>query len=268
MKCLNVIVFYDNQEEVQKYIQEVATIGNDKVDICVVVNSDKYNKVPEMIQNLKKAEISNFKIIDYGENVGYLNTLLKTIKEIEISEYKYYILSNTDIHYLSEDFFEKLLSKKYGEDIACIAPNVYNTCSCSYANPHYIERTSKKKFERLVKIFSYPRIGKLYLQLASMRARGTKDKELPSCYVYSPHGCYMIFSVDFISKLMGYEYGVKMYSEEACIGELLRKYEKKCFYDCEIRVEHEESTVTGKMNYRKRFSEWKKSIQYILDTFY
>lgn len=268
MKCLNVIVFYDNQEEVQNYIQEVAEIGKEIVDICIVVNSDKNDCVPQMIENLNKKNIHNYKVVNYGENIGYLNPLLKTIQKIEISEYQYYILSNTDIHYLTKDFFRKLISKKYESDIACIAPSVFNTASSSYGNPHYLERTSKQKFQRLARIFAYPGIAKWYLRLAAIRASGTKKEELPSCYVYSPHGCYMIFTQDFITKIAGYEYGVKMYSEEACIGELVRKYGKKCFYDCEIKVEHQESTVTGKMDYKKRFLEWKKSIEYILETFY
>ena len=109
MKCLNVVAFYENAEEVQKYIEEVVEVSDGKVDICVVVNSDKSDKVQEMVKNLIAKGISSYSIKNYGENVGYLNSLLKAMKDIDVSQYRYYILSNTDIHYLSKDFFDKLI---------------------------------------------------------------------------------------------------------------------------------------------------------------
>ena len=68
--------------------------------------------------------------------------------------------------------------------------------------------------------------------------------------------------------IVGYEYGVKMYSEESAIGELLIRNGMKCFYDASIGVIHQESTVTGNIDYKKRFNAWRDSLQYILSEFY
>lgn len=57
-------------------------------------------------------------------------------------------------------------------------------------------------------LFSSPILGKLYLKLAEMRSKKhSKNDEEDSCYVYSPHGCFMIFTKDFIQKIDGYLYG-------------------------------------------------------------
>ena len=268
MKCLNTIVFYDNCEEVEKYILNVVSIANGMVDIIVVVNSDKYNQVENMATRLRANNIDCFQIFNYGENVGYLNTMLITIKRIDISPYDFVILSNTDIFYDTKVFFQKLALNSYEKDVGCIAPSVFATRSNSYSNPHYYERISKAKLKRLVRIFKFPLMGKIYLKLAKLKAEKKRKNKQESCYVYSPHGCYMIFTKDFVKCILGYEYGVKMYSEESVIGELLRKYEKKCYYDSSISVVHQESSVTGRINYKKRFSMWRQSLEYIITEFY
>lgn len=268
MKVLNTIVYYENKKEVENYISEVASIAGGLVDIALVVNSDKDKQVSVLENDLKEKEITCFQVIDYGENIGYLNTMLRTLKRVDVDRYDYVILSNTDIHYETVDFFQRLEKKDYGKDIGCIAPCVFATQSNSYSNPHYSERIPKEKLERLVRIFRYPLIGKWYLKLAGFKAGRTRAEKKPSCFVYSPHGCYMIFTKEFIKSIVGYEYGVKMYSEESAVGELLIRNGMRCFYDDSISVIHQESSVTGKINYKRRFAAWRESLEYILKEFY
>lgn len=268
MKCLNIIIFYENRKEVENYILEVESIAGEMVDIVLVVNSDIDRQVENMTMELRKKGIDCFRVINFGDNIGYLNAMLKTIKQVNIDPYDYVILSNTDIHYDKKDFFQKLAEKRYPKYVGCIAPCVFATQSNSYANPHYLKRISKGKLERIACIFKYPLLGKWYLRLAELKARIARTGMMKSCFVYSPHGCYMIFTKVFIEKIVGYEYGVKMYSEESAIGELLQRSKLRCFYDDSISVIHRESSVTGKLDYRRRFAAWRESLEYILKEFY
>lgn len=267
-KCLNIIVYYDNDEEVKKYIYQVASFAMGKVDIALVINKDEKKLASKLIAEIKEKLSISVNVYNYGENVGYLNAMLKIVASRDVDEYSYLILSNTDIIYNDNKFFEILLHEEYESKIGCIAPNVFSAKTNSYSNPHYKERISCKKIKRNIKIFTYPRLAKVYLELANLKAKKIRKKEEESCYVYSPHGCYMIFTNSFISKISGYIYGVKLYSEESCIGELLRKSNMKCFYDSRLKLVHDESAVTGKINYKKRFMLWKESLEYILDEFY
>ena len=52
MKVLNTIVFYENREEVENYISEVAAIADGMVDIALVVNSDKQRQVRKMVNRV------------------------------------------------------------------------------------------------------------------------------------------------------------------------------------------------------------------------
>lgn len=268
MKCLNVIIYYDNKNEVQEYISRVCNIGKEYVDIALVINKNTLEELGEMIETLHRDGCDNFKIYDYGRNVGYLNALLYTIRDINIDEYQYIILSNTDIRYSDEHFFVKLQSAEYPPEVGCIAPSVYVPYRDSYSNPHYVERVPREKLKTLVKIFTHPWIAKQYLKLSGIKSKGVRRVKQESQYVYSPHGCYMVFSSAFIQRIKGFEYGVLMYSEESCIGELLTRNGMKCYYDSTIEVEHLISSVTGKINYKKRFNAWKDSIIYILNEFY
>lgn len=266
-KILNVIVYYNNKNEVEGYIDQVLKIGKDKVEVALVVNKDdkklsnnlqsKYNEIGETVH-----------LFDFEENVGYLNALMKVTKVVNPLNYEYIILSNTDIEYKDSQFFNSLLVKNYSKKIGCIAPSVYSTETRSFSNPHYRTRISRKKLERLKVIFSQPLLGKLYLWLSNFKAKIVSSKELSSTEVYSPHGCYMIFTSSFINDIRYYEYGVKLYSEESCIGELLLRHGYSCFYDSTLKVDHTESAVTGKMNLNDRFSYWAESISYILSEFY
>lgn len=245
-----------------EYISEVTQISDGTVDVAVVINKNTHK------DNLEDLCTACGKLVDYGENVGYLNSMLRYIRENDVSQYDYIILSNTDIHYEMKSFFSRLAENRYNPDIGCIAPSVFSTMTQSYQNPHYVERIPKEKFKRLARIFSHPSLGLLYLRLSEWKAKGETSEKKSSCYVYSPNGSYMIFTKEFIARIKGYEYGVKLYSEESCIGELLCKNGLRCFYDESIEVIHEESTVTGKINYRERFAAWRESIEYILHEFY
>ena len=266
MKCLNVIVYYNNPNEVKEYIENCYDCGKDKVDIFVVINEDINNEAKGLLTNLQK-KYKTLKFVDYKENVGYLNSLLNVIKSINLDEYKYFILSNTDITYNNENFFEYLLNYNYQSNIGCIAPSVYSTNTKSYSNPHYMKRIPKAKLILLSSIYKFASVGKLYIKLGEIKNK-KNVKEKNSCFVYSPHGCYMIFSNSFIKKIRDFKYGVKLYSEESCVGELLLREKMKCFFDNKLKVKHNESTVTGKIDYRLRFKYWKESIDYILKEFY
>ena len=268
MKCLNVIVYYENPEEVREYILETLSIGHGMVDILVVVNRDEAQKAAPLIKELGRDGKGQVRTADYGGNVGYLNALLKSMQTIDPAAYDYVILSNTDIHYETRDLFQILSERDYPADVGCIAPSVFNTQSKSYSNPHYMERVPKEKLERLIRIFQNPTLAGMYLKLAGLKSGRTKAEKKPSCYVYSPHGCYMIFTGDFLSRIRGYEYGVKMYSEESAVGELLRRNGLRCYYDDGMEVIHQESSVTGSMNSRARFQAWRDSLIYIVQEFY
>lgn len=264
-KILNVIVFYDNYDEIYSYLEQINNISNNIVDIALVVNRDTFNKI-DMLKSEYNSRIKLF-IYDFDENVGYLNAYLKVINIIDTTKYKFTILSNTDIIY-SHDFYNKLINKSYDEDIGCIAPSIFSTKTNSFSNPHYVKRIKKNKLRLLTFIYSSVILSNLYMKLSYKKASTKKNCEIESCYVYSPHGSFMIYSNKFTNYLKGDIYGVKMYSEESYIGEKLRLNNLRCFYDSSLKLTHNESSVTSTLENKQRFTYIKESLIYIMKTFY
>lgn len=243
-KCLNILVLYDNGDEVCQYIENVLRNGKKNVDFLLVVNKDKQH-ARHLIENRYRKNI--IKIIDYGENVGYLNSLLLTLPNIDIDSYKYIILSNTDIAYKTEDFFGKLLSKIYDVNIGCIVPDVFSPLTKCHSNPHYKYRLTPQKIRRNIFIFSHPILARCYFKLSEYRSIRIKKKKENSSVVYAPHGCYMIFTKQFAKFLKGKKYSGCLYTEEGCIAEYLLQDKKVCFYDSSLEVVHYEHGTTGKL---------------------
>lgn len=268
MKCLNVIVFYNNYNDIIEYIEEVSLVGKNFVDIAIVINSDKFGDLRRLKEYISSYHTTNIQLYDFKENVGYLNAFLSVVKVVNIDEYDFLILSNTDISYRDKAFFEVLSKAHYDKEIGCIAPSVYAMKNDTFSNPHYLERIPQRKLRLLEKIFSFPRFARFYLWLAGYKGKAKKGREKPSCFVYSPHGCYMIFTRLFVKCIRNYLYGAVLYSEESAVGELLLKNNLKCYYDSTLKITHNESEVTGKIDYKARFKLWRESITYILREFY
>ncbi len=265
-KCLNFIIFYDNYDEVESYLTSLNNVANNKVDVCIVVNKDTNKKAENLLQK-KYNNIANIEMKDYGDNIGYLNAMIRSMPE-NVDDYKYFILSNTDIEYVTSDFFDTLVDNVYNNEIGCIAPSVFSFLTQSYSNPHYLERISKSQMQRNIFIFKHPIIAKPYFWLAGMKEHTKDSSEKESCEVYSPHGCYMIFSKEFAQYISQRPYGVKMYSEESYVGEMLLRAGKKCYYDSTIKVNHIESAVTSSLGIKNKSKMFAESLQYIYDEFY
>ena len=264
-KCLNIIILYDNYDEVKKYISDAYQHSNGLVDFILVINKDTQKKANQLLKEFPHISLC---IKDYHENIGYLNALLYSLDEISIFNYKYIILSNTDITYETSNFYEQLINKEYDENIGCIAPDVYSTLTNSHSNPHYKDRLSKKRLQRSAYIFSHPVLVPIYMKLSEVKAKKNKEKKMDSCYVYCAHGCFMILTSKFASKLKGKRYAVKMYCEEGWIAGNLRNNGMKCFYDSSLIISHNEHTTTDKLGRRRQAKLFSEALKNEINEFY
>lgn len=64
------------------------------------------------------------------------------------------------------------------------------------------------------------------------------------------------------------EFEALMYSEELYVAEILRLYNKKCFYDSSIEILHESETSTGNLNFKNKLNYKLESMKFIREKFY
>lgn len=268
-KISNIIIFYDNFEDVIGYLNELSNQSISKnIYITIVMNKysqdDKY-KLEKKISDYN----SNIEILYPADNLGYLNGLLYGYKnsKFDLKKMKWIIFSNTDISFNNNFLFSEFLNKRYDDDIFCIAPSVYNPISKSYSNPQYTVRHTKKSINRRIRIFKHPKIASLYLKLARYKDMTINKQKKESCFVYSAHGCFFFLNNKFLNSL-DKDYMSLLYSEEAFIAEEIRLRNGRIYYEDSIEIYHNESQVTGKMKIKDRANHIAKSLERIRDEYF
>ena len=177
------------------------------------------------------------------------------------------VMSNTDISYSKNNFFNNFFDNKYSENTWCIGPSIYSPSKNSFDNPILFERRSVKVINFLIFIFSHQYIAKLYSMLSKMKAKNRKTNP-NSQNVYEVHGCYFIIRNEFAEVIKEKGFGPFMFSEEAYIAELARSSSKLIYYENDIEIVHNEHTITSKLNSKKKFNYFAESLLYIKTEFY
>ncbi|MGL4861777.1 MAG: glycosyltransferase family 2 protein [Cetobacterium sp.] len=271
-KILICIVNFNNSNEVLDYIDEVKNQKiNEKIKIMITDNSTIFQEKIKLKEKIKEIREIDITILETKENLGYLNGLFLGVKKFH-NKYKYcpewIVFSNTDIKFKNLEFFQKLLSTKYNKDIYCIAPSVYSTKTNSYQNPHYIERISEKKLQKLIFISSCSFLFGIYSKLADFKAKISKKEKRKSQNVYAAHGCFFVLSNKYFENDKNPHYGAFLYSEEAYIAETILKKNGVIFYDESLQIIHKENSTTSLLGNFKRAKYINKSLIYIYDKFY
>ncbi len=270
IKLLNIVLLYSNEEEVIEYAKKLCSQSiSDNISLIIVIN-----KAGDMTEENFKDSFKEIGIKTYfynpGRNLGYLNGLIygynQYVKMHESPEW--IVMSNTDISFSDNSFFEKFCNKKYNDDIWLIGPSIYSLENKSYDNPQYKQRHTLKSLNKRIFIFKNPLLSYYYLKMANIKAKFKKKEKQESQYSYSVHGSFFFVNLNFMEVLKTKEYGPLMYSEEAYLAEIVRLNNKKCYYESDIEVIHTASTVTGKLEIKKRARYIQESLEYIKKEFY
>ena len=270
MVLLNSIIFYDNYFEIVKYVDSVMSLpSTENLYIAVTVNKCENEDVSKINEHFRMYK--NVFVYFPNCNLGYMNGLIYGydcfVKETKI-EPNYVIMSNTDIVYKDHLFFAKLNEKKYNRDVWLIGPSVYANNRKCYDNPVSYKRYKKRKLKRIIAFTSIPVVRSLYVFLSDYKARLLKRPEEKSSYVYEVHGCYFIVKNDFAKYMVEHKYGMLLYSEESYLAEEVYHNKKRTYYDSDLKIIHDEHTVTGRLK-RKRIARYvSSSLKYILKTYY
>ena len=270
-KLLNIVIDYENETEVINYATQLSKLKNKEfLCIVVVINKSQLESFDEFINSLENLNI-DFKVYFPSKNLGYLNGAIFGyecyIKETG-STPSWILISNTDISYIDDSFFENFSHNKYEDDIWVVGPSVYSPMTKSYSNPQYKERYSHQLLDRNIFIFSHPILAYLFVQGSKIKSRYFKRNKKSSCYVFSVHGCFFFIKNELANYLVNNPYKAILYSEEAYISNIVYKIGKKSFYDSSLEIIHHENTVTKLIGIKQRSKYIVDSLNVIKDEFY
>lgn len=252
-RLLNSIICYNNSAEIVEYVKKLAKLNkSDLIAVSVVINDDSTNK-SELEAQLKDLGVE-FLVTKPAKNLGYLNGMVEGVKQY-LLEYpntiKWIIMSNTDITYPDANFIDKFFSKIYENDVWCVGPSVFVPHKNAFDNPVCIERRSLFNVNKIIIVHSIPFLRIIYQWASCLKTKLVKTEECESGYVYEVHGCYFIINIELYKKIVENPYKSFMYSEEAFIAETVYHNNKRIYFDSNLKVEHNEHSVTSTLKLAK-----------------
>lgn len=268
-KILNIVVCYENENEILEYIKKLELQDSfDKIDLGIVVNKYGQYTKEEFNHAVNKTNL-NVNIIEPSKNLGYINGFLYGFNSYLGTNmlYKYIILSNTDIDFIDSTFYNTLLTRSYDERVWCIGPSIYSTKTKSFQNPVCSNKRPKWKIQLLSIIFSLRIIGKMYYKYATKKSK-INNEHRGSKNTYEVHGSYIILKPLLVKELVKEKFEAFMFSEESFIAEIVLKNNKIVYYDSELKIIHNEHSVTGQIVSAKKIQMYSESLKFILKRFY
>ena len=270
-EILILAINYSNEDEVIGFAKMLSlqTVAN-KIELIITNNKSTEVKKVYLQEQLKMVDI-DVSFYDPKSNLGYLSGCFYGYNRYcESTSYppQWVFVSNTDIVIEDKTFFEKILNDPYDKDTWCIGPSVYSPNNDSYDNPHYKHRHKLAKINLIIWLYKRPLLAYIHVLLAKIGFKVIRRVEEPSQFVYSVHGCFFGLRNDFMLQISDEPYKGFLYSEEAYIAERLRLENKKTYYDCSLKIVHNENSVTGMLKIKKKANYISSSMSYIKETFY
>lgn len=269
-EILILVSCYNNEDEVVKFANHLSnqTIS-EKIFLVVSCNSVKDKE--KLLKGLATSGLDNA-VLYPEKNLGYLHGCLYGLRHsISVEDFKWIMISNTDIEFQSNAFFYDLLNKKTCKDIWCIAPHIVLP-SGRRQNPFLISRPSSKKMMTWKRIQGNQVGLQLYTKLAYVKRKLNANKEshndFKNSIIYAAHGSCIILKPECVVLLSQINDKIFMYGEELLIAELIRKNKKKVYYIRDLVVHHNENSTTKLIDYKRKSMYYKQSYEYLMRVFF
>lgn len=268
------VTCFNNETEVVNFVKGIQRQSIDIVELIVSItctNINTYNVLSSSIIDIKKPNLK-IKVYNAEKNLGYLNACIYGIKKslIEYKEADWIIISNTDIEFKENIFFEKLIKQSFSTDVWCVGPAIIDNTN-QYRNPYIKTRPTKRSLMKMKFIYKCRLLNSIYFKAYQINKK-IKEREYSnlknSCYTYAIHGCIFIITFLCFKELEKISKGIFMYGEENLIGEIVYGNKKLTYYWADSLVYHNNSQVTSRISDKNKL-KWKNdSIEFILEKFY
>ena len=259
---------YNNEEEVIRFINTIERQSAvDEIYLAICVNKATNAKL--ISDHLDKSRLNGI-VVDPENNLGYLHGCLYALERCKFDNYKWVVISNTDIEIDNIDFFKSIIETPYDRDIWCLGPDIFCPTKNSHQNPFRIDRASKDRMAFLNFVYKSRLRFETYTLLSQIKSNVKKrtSRLLESQRVYSVHGSFFLLSKDGVKCLVDNDDPIFMYGEEALVAGLVYENKKITYYDNSLKVTHNENQVTGKIGNKKKWLWFKESFAYIGNRFY
>ena len=246
-----VVLHYKTYEETKETINSILCLPKEgrNVKIVVVDNASYNGSTEKLMEDFKDVEIVSF--ILNKENLGFSGGNNVGFRELKKQDYDFIILSNNDIEVKSPDFYKKVEEDYEKYSFAVLGPAIENP-----DNGHTGCRTLPPDLKfakgRIFRLYLKFYLGGLYSAYERLRSKNTPTVQCQNDEAFicgwknvTLHGCFLIFSKDYIKKFKGLAHLTFMYAEEEILFIRLMKSGLISIYDPAIRIFHKEGAATA-----------------------
>lgn len=284
-KVLLLCVNYQNDGETLAFLKNV--LANDRagrVRIAVADNTIRSDIERILFEQAAESLSRYVCVTSENANLGYFGGLNAAFKKANIrySEtlFRCVVLSNTDIEFSSENFFDKLVEvialrshASTPDTIGLIAPMIQSSRTGANQNPLYRRKPSRGKFSYLSAIYSVYSLGVAHRLLSKVknfvRRKLDLDKfELEDEEIYAGHGSFMVLLNEYFARGGQLGYPEFLFCEEIFVAEQCASLGLTTLFCPSLRVVHRENATTGLLPSRKIVAYLQRSHLYCRDTYF
>lgn len=262
MKVLIVAISYNSNDALNKYLDSIEVAIKQASDIQLKVIIGEHSESNPFCLS-REYNAFQCKVVKQ-ENIGYLGGIARLLMQENVLENDYIIISNVDIE-LDENFFIRLIGKKYSCEIAWVAPMIWSVTEQRNRNPFIVKRYSLFKLMLIRFLYRVTFLHRLYTKTLYKRKKNRRDT---IGYIYAGHGSFIILTNIFFQKIETVDYPMFLYGEELYLAELIRRKKLTVYYDNDIKVNTIDHVSTGKMKSSFYYECNYRSLTYIITRFY
>ena len=255
-----VVLHYKTYEETRETIESILCLPREGRDVKIIVvdNASNNGSTEKLIDDFKDIKVVSF--ISNKENLGFSGGNNVGFRELKKQGCDFIILSNNDIEVKSSNFYKKVEDdyEKYG--FAVLGPAIENPDN-GHTGCRTLPPDMKFAKGRIFRLYLKYYLGSLYSAYEKFRSKGNPGlpKENDEAYIcgwknVTLHGCFLIFSKDYIKRFKGLAHLTFMYAEEEILFIRLMKSGLISIYDPTIRIFHKEGAATA-LNGKKMTKE-------------
>ena len=240
IKCINSILKYKEKYDVKIIVIDNGSANKSGIELKKIYKDNKDIIIKLLSRNLG---------FSAGNNIGY---------EIAKKELKadFIIMCNNDTYLLQNNFFKKIIDEYNDSNFAVLGPQIL--LKNNNINPICDEvpsiKLAKKQLLRfkidyflnkyyLIKFLNF--IRNIKRKMFKKKSEG-KRKDVNLRYENIVlHGCFLIFSNQYISKFQGLPSKTFLYREEELLFLELKRYNLKSVYNPNIKIFHSDDSATN-----------------------
>lgn len=284
-KVLLLCVNYQNDGETLAFLRAVfATDGNDRVRVVVADNTVRSDLERARFERAVMALDPHACVTSENANLGYFGGLNAAFKRANIeyagTTFTCVVLSNTDVEFVSTNFFDELVesitlcTQGVGLDnIGLIAPIIQSSRTGISQNPLYRRKPSRQKFSYLSFVYSIYLFGVSHRLLSKIknlirRAWAKNDSKQKRELIYAAHGSFMIILNKYFERGGVLAYPEFLFCEEIFVAEQCASLGLRTLFCPSLRVVHRENSTTGLFPSRRIVNYLRRSHLHCRDNYF